>query len=53
MSINSALRVSAAFIAAVACFDVLEFDPKKTTPPITAAIAPITVVGSNLIAPRK
>ena len=53
MSINSALRVSAAFIAAVVCFDVLEFEPKTTTPPIMAAIAPIVVAGSNLIAPSK
>jgi hypothetical protein len=53
MSINSALRVSAAFIAAVVCFDVLEFEPKMTTPPIVAAIAPIIAAGSKLIAPRR
>jgi hypothetical protein len=45
--------VSAAFIAAVVCFDVLEFDPKTTTAPITTAIAPIIVTESNLIAPSK
>jgi hypothetical protein len=49
MSINSALCFSATFIAIVVCFDVVRFDPKTTAPPITAAIAPITVVGSNLI----
>jgi hypothetical protein len=53
MSINSALRFSAAFIAAVVCFDVLEFEPKTTTPPIMSAIAPIVAAGSNLIAPSK
>ena len=53
MLINSALCVSAAFMAAVVCFDVLEFDPKTTTPPITSAIAPIAAVGSNRIAPIK
>ena len=32
MSINSARRISAAVNAAVICFDVLEFEPKPTTP---------------------
>jgi hypothetical protein len=53
MSINLARCISAAFIAAMVCLDVLEFDPNMTTPPIMVAIAPITVVGSSLIGPRK
>ena len=36
-------------MAAVACFDVLVFDPKTTVPPITAEIAPIIAIASNLI----
>jgi hypothetical protein len=53
MSINLARSVSAAFMAAVVCFDVLQLEPKTTTPPMTAASAPIIVAGSNLIAPSK
>ena len=41
--------LSAAFIAVVVCIDGVRFDPKTTMPPITAAIAPIIVVGLNLI----
>ena len=48
MSINSALRLSATFIALVVCFDV-----KTTTPPMTAAIAPIIAAASNQTAPSK
>jgi hypothetical protein len=40
------------FDGAAACFDVLMFDPKTTVPPITAEIAPIITIGSNLIAPN-
>jgi hypothetical protein len=39
MSINLARSVSAAFMAAVVCFDVLQLEPKTTTPPMTAAIS--------------
>jgi hypothetical protein len=39
-------------MAATACFDVLAFDPKTTVPPITAEIAPIIAIESNLIAPN-
>jgi hypothetical protein len=53
MSINLARDVSAAFMAAVVCFDVFQLEPKTTTPPMTAASAPIRVAGSNLIAPSK
>ena len=53
MSINSALRLSATFIALVVCFDVVRFDPKTTTPPMTAAIAPIIAAASNQTAPSK
>ena len=53
MPINSALHASAFFIAAMVCSDVLELDPNTTTPPTMAAMAPIRVVGSKLIAPRK
>jgi hypothetical protein len=35
--INSALCASAAFMAVVACFKVLVFDPQTTVPPITTA----------------
>src|SRR5262245_39932998 len=50
-SINSALRALAPSIALVVCCNVLVFDPKTTVPPITAPIAPIITVGSNLITP--
>src|SRR5512133_670455 len=42
---------SAALMSAAACVDVVVFDPKTTEPPITAAIAPIIAIESNLIAP--
>ena len=32
MSINSARRISVAFMTAVVCFDVLQLEPKTTTP---------------------
>src|SRR5262245_51655152 len=47
MSINSARRISAAFLAAVDCFDVLHLEPKTTTP----SSAPIIVAGPESIAP--
>jgi hypothetical protein len=53
MSINLALCVSAAFSAAIVCFDVLELEPKTTTPPMMAASAAIMVAGSNLTTPSK
>jgi hypothetical protein len=37
----------------VVCLEVLEFEPKITTPPIMAASATIIAGGSNLIAPRR
>jgi hypothetical protein len=49
--INSVLCASAAFMSALVCFKVLVFEPKTTVPPITAAIAPIRIVGSNPSAP--
>jgi hypothetical protein len=49
--INSALCVSAAFMAVIVCFKVLVFDPQTTVPPITAASAPIMTVASNPTAP--
>jgi hypothetical protein len=39
-------------MSTAACFDVLVFDPKTTVPPITAEIAAIIAIGSNLIAPN-
>jgi hypothetical protein len=53
MSINLARDVSASFMAAVVCFDVLQLKPKTTAPPMMAASAAIMVAGSNLTTPSK
>jgi Putative transposase len=52
LPISSALSASAALMAAAACFDVLVFDPKTTVPPITAEIAAIVAIESNVMAPN-
>jgi hypothetical protein len=53
LSINRVLNVSASFIAAIVCFDVVEFDPKTTMPPIMAAMAPTMAAGTKPTAPTR